>query len=239
MTHAVVTGGSGKLGRAVLKELVAHGYQVLNIDQVLPPRGDLPPHGPDRPHRFRRGDGSDRRRHRRAARAVRRGGPPRGDPGARPHCQRPGRSGNNVPVEYVFEAARQARYHDPWSLPRARPCSALPFDTPPPYVPVDEEYFPLGRRRLTLAGASCLMRLWPLNSAAGTQSSRWPGLRFSNVMDPEDYAKFPSFDADPQLPQMEPLGLHRCAGRRPGGTACNRGRFSRDLRRSSSPTPIR
>ena len=24
------------------------------------------------------------------------------------------------------------------------------------------------------------------------------GLRFSNVMDPEDYAQFPSFDADPQ-----------------------------------------
>jgi UDP-glucose 4-epimerase len=25
------------------------------------------------------------------------------------------------------------------------------------------------------------------------------GLRFSNVMDPEDYAEFPSFDADPAL----------------------------------------
>jgi uncharacterized protein YbjT (DUF2867 family) len=34
MAKVVVTGGSGKLGRAVLKELVAHGYQVLNVDQA-------------------------------------------------------------------------------------------------------------------------------------------------------------------------------------------------------------
>ena len=36
MTKVIVTGGSGKLGRAVLKDLVANGYEVLNIDQVLP-----------------------------------------------------------------------------------------------------------------------------------------------------------------------------------------------------------
>src|SRR5690348_15934200 len=36
MTKVIVTGGSGKLGRAVLKDLVANGYDVLNIDQVLP-----------------------------------------------------------------------------------------------------------------------------------------------------------------------------------------------------------
>ena len=36
MTKVIVTGGSGKLGRAVLKDLVANGYEVLNIDQVAP-----------------------------------------------------------------------------------------------------------------------------------------------------------------------------------------------------------
>ena len=35
MAKVLVTGGSGKLGRAVLKDLVANGYDVLNIDQTL------------------------------------------------------------------------------------------------------------------------------------------------------------------------------------------------------------
>jgi hypothetical protein len=41
------------------------------------------------------------------------------------------------------------------------------------------------------------------------------GLRFSNVMYPEDYARFPSYDADP----LEPMGLHRRTRRRPGSAA--------------------
>src|SRR6185312_12388155 len=36
MPKVVVTGGSGNLGRAVLRDLVAHGYEVLNLDQTLP-----------------------------------------------------------------------------------------------------------------------------------------------------------------------------------------------------------
>jgi nucleoside-diphosphate-sugar epimerase len=37
MANVLVTGGSGKLGRAVLKDLIANGYKVLNVDQMLPP----------------------------------------------------------------------------------------------------------------------------------------------------------------------------------------------------------
>jgi len=36
MTRVVVTGGSGKLGRAVVDELLDHGYEVVNIDHVPP-----------------------------------------------------------------------------------------------------------------------------------------------------------------------------------------------------------
>src|SRR4051794_8557762 len=36
VTKVIVTGGTGKLGRAVLADLVAHGYEVLNIDQRIP-----------------------------------------------------------------------------------------------------------------------------------------------------------------------------------------------------------
>jgi len=32
MGKIVVTGGSGKAGRAVIKDLLAHGYDVLNVD---------------------------------------------------------------------------------------------------------------------------------------------------------------------------------------------------------------
>ena len=46
----------------------------------------------------------------------------------------------------------------------------LPFDTPPPYVPVDEEY-PGGRSRCT-PSASTSRRPWRSSSAGGTRSCR-------------------------------------------------------------------
>ena len=36
MKTIVVTGGSGKAGRAVVKDLLEHGYEVLNAD-ITPP----------------------------------------------------------------------------------------------------------------------------------------------------------------------------------------------------------
>jgi nucleoside-diphosphate-sugar epimerase len=73
----------------------------------------------------------------------------------------------------------------------------LPFDTPPPYAPVDEEYAPRPESTYSLNKA--------LEEELAGHFCRWQpalvavGLRFSNVMDVEDYAQFPSFDADPQL----------------------------------------
>ena len=40
MTRVVITGGSGKIGRASVKELLAHGYEVINLD-IAPPREQL------------------------------------------------------------------------------------------------------------------------------------------------------------------------------------------------------
>ena len=39
MTRVVVTGGSGKLGRAVVTDLAAHGYDVVNLDRLAPAAG--------------------------------------------------------------------------------------------------------------------------------------------------------------------------------------------------------
>jgi uncharacterized protein YbjT (DUF2867 family) len=37
MQRVVVTGGSGKLGRAVVADVVDHGYGAVNVDLVPPP----------------------------------------------------------------------------------------------------------------------------------------------------------------------------------------------------------
>ena len=42
MTRLVVTGGSGKAGRAVVRDLVDHGFDVLNVDVVPAPSADAP-----------------------------------------------------------------------------------------------------------------------------------------------------------------------------------------------------
>ncbi len=42
MTKIAVTGGSGKAGRAVVRDLLEHGHQVLNIDRVPSPESQAP-----------------------------------------------------------------------------------------------------------------------------------------------------------------------------------------------------
>jgi nucleoside-diphosphate-sugar epimerase len=73
----------------------------------------------------------------------------------------------------------------------------LPFDTPPPYLPVDEEY--------PARPESVYSLVKHLEEQMAVELCRWhpelsiTALRFSNVMDVEDYAEFPSFDTDPRL----------------------------------------
>lgn len=70
----------------------------------------------------------------------------------------------------------------------------LPFDVPPPYVPVDEEYEPRPESVYSLVKT--------LEERMARELVRWhpdlsvTALRFSNVMVPEDCAEFPAFDAD-------------------------------------------
>src|SRR6266508_3150981 len=42
MTRVIVTGGSGKAGRAVVADLVGHGYDVVNVDVVPAAATDAP-----------------------------------------------------------------------------------------------------------------------------------------------------------------------------------------------------
>ena len=72
----------------------------------------------------------------------------------------------------------------------------LPFDTPPEFAPVDEEH------PLRPESSYALSKV--LGEEMARQFNRWSGipivgLRFSNVMEREDYKRFPSYWDDPQL----------------------------------------
>jgi nucleoside-diphosphate-sugar epimerase len=192
MAKVLVTGGSGKLGRAVLKDLVAHGYDVLNLDQVAPPEAVCPTVRIDLTN-F--GEVSS---------AILGGIDERGGPfDAVVHLAAipaPGLAANartfanNVPSTYnVFEASRLAGIKTV-VFASSETVLGLPFDTPPPYAPVDEEYYPRPESAYSLGKL--------LDETMAAQYCRWDpdlrmvGLRFSNVMYPEDYKRFPDFDND-------------------------------------------
>lgn len=73
----------------------------------------------------------------------------------------------------------------------------LPFDTPPPYVPVDEEYRPRPESYYSLTKF--------LEEQAAMEFCRWDpelsmsALRFSNVMDPSEYPGFEAFQSDAKI----------------------------------------
>lgn len=191
----LVTGGSGKLGRAVLKDLVANGYHVLNLDQAAPReaicptvRVDLSDFGQVAAAIM---GGVDERKGPFDA-VVHLGAIPA--PGLMPNATT---FANNVPATYnVFEACRLARIKN-IVFASSETVLGLPFDTPPPYVPVDEEYFPRPETAYSLGKL--------LDETMAAQFCRWDpelkivGLRFSNVMDVEDYKKFPAYDTDARL----------------------------------------
>jgi nucleoside-diphosphate-sugar epimerase len=192
MRRVLVTGGSGKLGRAVLEDLVASGYAVLNIDQTLPKVSVCP---------TVRVDLSD---HGQVLEAVLGGvDEHRGPFDAVVHLAAIPAPGlfansrtfkNNVPSTYnVFEAARTAGIKNV-VFASSETVLGLPFDRPPPYAPLDEEYTPRPETAYSLGKL--------LDETMAAQFCRWDpalkmvGLRFSNVMDVEDYAAFPGFDRD-------------------------------------------
>ena len=215
MTRIAVTGGSGKLGRAVVRDLDEHGYDVVNLDRAAPTD--------DAPGDFLRVDLTDYGQTLQALSGVE----DRYDhvdgvvhlaaipaPGLVPNTTT---FVNNITsTHHVFAAARAADVTNVvWAS--SETVLGLPFDTPPPYIPVDEEYHPRPESSYSLAKT--------LEEEMAGQLCRWDprlkmvGLRFSNVMDPEDYAEFPSFDADPMLRKWNLWGY---IDARDGAQACRR-----------------
>ena len=192
--RVVVTGGSGKLGRAVIDELVAHDYDVANVD-AAPPRAQQSP--------FTRIDLTDfgqvaeafsriDSRYDRVDAVVHLAAIP--GPG---NASNAATFANNVVGTYnVFAAARAAGIRNVvWAS--SETVLGLPFDEPPPYLPVDEEVPWRPETTYSLGKV--------LDEEMARQFCRWDpglkmiGLRFSNVMEPADYARFPAWNDDPTV----------------------------------------
>jgi nucleoside-diphosphate-sugar epimerase len=189
--RVVVTGGSGKAGRACVEHLLDHGYDVFAVDRVPPASKRCPSIVADLTDY---GEAID-------ALSATDGGPTAvhavvhlaAIPASR---LRPNAATfrNNALTDYnVFEACRRLGVkHVVYAS--SETVLGLPFDVPPAYVPVDEAAPPRPE------SAYSLVKL--LSETMAEQFCRWDpelkmvGLRFSNVMEPADYARFPSFEAD-------------------------------------------
>ena len=187
----IVTGGSGKAGRACISELLAHNYEVANVDLVQPADAAAP---------FTRLDLTDfgqtvaafsqiDDRIRNVTGIVHLAAIPA--PGLATNAVT--FAANTISTYNVFEAARQLGIKNVvWAS--SETVLGLPFDTPPPYVPIDEEY--PGRPEW----AYSLSKL--IGEEMAKQFCRWDpqfkiiGLRFSNIMEPHDYSRFPDFQDD-------------------------------------------
>ena len=192
-----VTGGSGKLGRTVVAVLSQTGHEVVNLDETGQRgpgfiRVDLRNYGETIDAIFGENDSS--------------AGP---DQAATPSFDAlvhlaaipaPGIQSdvatfhNNILSTFnVFQAARRAGIRN-IVYASSETVLGLPFDQPPPYIPVDEEY--------PARPESVYSLVKHLEEQMAIELTRWDStlkiiaLRFSNVMDPSDYAQFPSFDAD-------------------------------------------
>src|ERR1043165_1263717 len=104
---------------------------------------------------------------------------------------------HNITATYnVFAAARAAGITNiVWAS--SETLLGVPFDTPPPYLPVDEEY--PARAETTYALVKYLEEQMAAQMCRQDPTLKMIGLRFSNVMLTDDYAGFPAFNADPAL----------------------------------------
>lgn len=188
----LVTGGSGKAGRAVVRDLLEHGYRVVNADLVNAASPRCP---------FIQCDLTDFGQCLDVLGGV--DEKVRGPADAVVHLAAipaPGLKTNavtfreNILSTYnVFEAARRLKMNNVvWAS--SETVLGLPFETPPLYVPVDEAIEPRPETAYSLSKL--------LGEVAAEQFCRWDpslkiiGLRFSNLMEPADYANFPSFETD-------------------------------------------
>jgi nucleoside-diphosphate-sugar epimerase len=187
----IVTGASGRAGRAVLADLLERGAHAVGVD-LAPPVVPVPPY----PARQLQGElaeslvadltdlGQTLEVMKGADAVVHMANIPA--PGKVP----PGRLfADNMVMNYnVFSAARDMGLQRVvWAS--SETTLGLPFATPPSYLPVDEDHYPLPGSSYALSKVA--------SETIAEQFARWTGvahvaLRFSNILGPADYEAFPS-----------------------------------------------
>ena len=190
--NVVVTGGSGKAGRAVVRDLLDQGHTVLNVDRVPPADGTAT---------FMQADLTD---YGQTLEAVSGAGVVPGIEAVVHLAALPSPTvatpdvvfrTNVTSTHTVFAAAaRLGLKRVVWAS--SETTLGLPFDRPPDYVPVDEQH-PL-RPETSYALSKVL------GEEMARQFRRWSGipivgLRFSNIMERADYEAFPSYWDDPSI----------------------------------------
>ena len=195
MTKIAVTGGSGKAGRVVIRDLHARGHEVLNIDLVGAPESNHP----EDPIPFLRADITDFGQ---ALEALSGGDTLPGIEVVVHLAAIP--SPAHSTAAHIFDVNANSTYSVFAAAQRlglrkivwasSETTLGLPFPTPPDYAPVDEAHVrPETSYALSKVVGEELARTF----------NRWSGiptigLRFSNVMVRGDYEKFAAWQDDPR-----------------------------------------
>ena len=191
MRNVLVTGGSGKLGKFVVRHLQETGWSVTSVDRVPHPDPTVSNTVVDL---LDSGSVMDlmtgaNERHDKLDAVVHLAAIPA--PGLQ--SDKATINNNFNSTLNVFMAVRNAGIKKV-VFASSETVLGLPFDTPPPYVPVDEEYEPRPESFYSLSKV--------LEERLASELCRWDpelsmtGLRFSNVIDPIEYPGFEDFQDD-------------------------------------------